>query len=436
LTKINRFVHAKSAKEKRREIKETDIIIHTWADKKSLGEDGKFNDRYFTVLPEFYKDKGYKVATLVDLFLLNRKPVAYWKALTFLRKNSGQFIIAEDYYSVWDYFWPLRLGLKKNGFRFDNVTIGGVDCSSLFTDQNKLERVPFTAMYYRLFERLAAWGFSPRLVIDGFENMVSDKMIQLGVREFMPGTSLYGFYHMAPPPNILCFYTDIRERGIAPLPDKIICNGDRFKEILVKEHFPEEKLVSGAALRYLYLHKMNKASLPAKDGVFKILLTLPLQREAAIEIFNKTVEAVKNNERYHLLVKPHPLGAPLIMAELGKELPGNAKWLEGSMADAINKCDIVVSAATSAAVDCLMANKEVIRVGRETQLDFDPLAWFKEFGAPVYSVEQLKDRLLYMEKKIKSDSYEIPDHSSMLPELFAPETEENMEVFLPEKMKG
>jgi hypothetical protein len=79
----------------------------------------------------------------------------------------------------------------------------------------------------------------------------------------------------------------------------------------------------------------------------------------------------------------------------------------------------------------LWADKEVIRVGRSTQIDFDPLAWFHEFGKPCYSINELREKLLDAERRMKSPDYQSPRYSAMLPELFSPISEDLMKPFLP-----
>ena len=424
LAKINKIFYQAKGYERQ---EKPDIIIHTWVDEKCFGDDGRFKDRYFTILPEFYKSRGLKVSTFVTLHDIKR---SYWDAISFFRISKDNFIIPEDYYRLYDYLFPFWIWFDSMKFKFNSVILEGVDFTSLFEENNRVERINSTAMYYLLFKRLSLKEICPKMVIDGFENMISDKMIQRGVRRFMSKTLVYGFYHTTPPPNVLCFFTDWYELGYAPLPDRIICNGNRYRDILIQEHFPKEKIVVGAALRYLYLYKIKKNFSFNAGEDFKILLTLPLERGASLETFYKLINAINGNKHYKLLIKPHPMGTS-VLDVIKKDFPPNTEIIEGSMEEAISKCDIVVSAATSAAIDCVMANKEVVRVGRDTQIDFDPLVWFKEFGQSVYSIQDLKERIAELEKMMKNESYKTPAYSDMLHELFLPSTEESMSSFLP-----
>lgn len=406
-----------------------DIIIHTWVDEKCFGCGGEFMDRYFTILPEYYKGRNFKVATFVTLFDIKR---SFWQALTFFRKSKDSFIIPEDYFKLSDYLFPFYLWLKRSRFEFNNIVLKGMDCSLLFKENNKSEQVNFTAMYYLLFKRLIKNGLAPRIIVDGFENLVSDKMIQLGARKFMPNALIFGFYHFIPPPNMPSCFTDKNEIEYAPLPDKIICIGERLKKILINEHFPENKIKIGTALRNFYLYEDKKNAVSGKkDDDFTIMLVLPIEKDAALEVFYKLSEALKILPHYKLLIKPHPM-ATSIVGRIKKDFPDNTEVLEMAIKDAVGKCDIVVSSDTNAAFDCLMADKEVIRVGRDAQLDFDPLVWFNdELGAAVYTTRDLSEKLLFFYENTISNRRLTSNYSFLLPELFSPVTEEGLMAFLP-----
>jgi hypothetical protein len=427
LARLNRAYHRVVTK-KFGPTKNPDVILHTWVDEKCFGKDGQFKDRYYTVLPDHYRAKGIIWATFITFSYRNIKR-SFWSACSFLHTSLEHFIIPEDYYHIGDYLLPFEIWVKRRRFVFRETILEGVDLSILLDEYNRKEPVHFESMYYLLFKRLAQKGIKPALVIEGFENMFTDKLMQLGVRKFMPGTVVYGFYHVVPPPNVLCFFIDADERDVAPLPDRIISNGTRYRDILIREHFPAERIVVGSALRYYYLYNLKKSSHKAGED-FRVLLVFPVEREAVIELFQKAKEAIEGLSRYKMILKPHPMQTKIIDTLKNEFLPGTQVFT-GGMDDALGLCDVVVSAATGAVLDCVMADKEVIRVGRSTQIDFDPLAWFHEFGKPCYSINELREKLLDAERRMKSPDYQSPRYSAMLPELFSPISEDLMKPFLP-----
>ena len=427
IARLNRFYHRVITRRLKTE-QNPDVILHTWVDEKCFGPDGQFRDRYFTVLPEHYRAKGVSWSTFIT-FSYRNITRSLWSAFSFLHTNRDHFIIPEDYYNTGDYLFPFKLWFNQRRFKFEGTILEKVDLSVLFKEYNRREPVHFESMFYLLFKRLAENNIKPEVIIDGFENMSTDKLIQLGVRKFMPGTPVYGFYHTAPSPNVLCFFTDTDERDIAPIPDRIISNGARFRDILIREQYPAERIVEGSALRFHYLYGLKKAPVKKSDE-FRILVVLSIEKDAVIELFQKVKEAISDISRYKMILKPHPMQTKILDVIKDEFLP-DTEVFTGGMDVALNKCDIVVSAATGAVLDCIMADREVIRVGRSTQIDFDPLAWFDEFGKPSYSVEDLREKLLDAELRMKSPDYREPCYSTMLPELFSPVTEELLKPFLP-----
>jgi hypothetical protein len=405
-----------------------DVILHTWVDEKCFGADGRFRDRYFTILPDYYEQNNVRKATFVS-FSYRNITRSIWDAFSFLHTNRDHFIILQDHYCILDYLFPFRIRHRQRRFKFRSVVLKGVDCSILFDEYHGNEPVRFESMYYLLFKRLAEKGIKPKMIMDGFENLFTDKLIQLGVKEFMPGTVVHGFFHVAPSPNTLSFFIDMKEREIAPIPDRIICNGRKYKDILMQENYPGDRVVVGAALRYLYLHTIRKAS-GAASGDFRVLLVLPIEKETIVELFYKLREAIEGIEGFRVILKPHPMQTSFIKTIMN-DFPPGTEVFTGPMDEALDLCDIVVSGATGAVLDCVMADKEVIRIGRSAQIDLDPLAWFEEFGRPCGSGNELREMLIDARKRMKDPSYSPPRYSVMLPELFSPATDEAMKAFLP-----
>ena len=75
----------------------------------------------------------------------------------------------------------------------------------------------------------------------------------------MPSTFVAGFQHGAMYPMLLCNFVPPRELAIAPLPDRVVCNGPAFREIVVREGLPRQRVVAGPALRYRHLREVATA---------------------------------------------------------------------------------------------------------------------------------------------------------------------------------
>ena len=195
----------------------------------------------------------------------------------------------------------------------------------------------------------------------------------------MPRTLVYGFCHNPLKRNVLPWYTDRHERDIAPLPDRIVCNGVRYRDILVREGYAPERVVVGAALRYAYLHRggaVPSARAPSSvGGAPRVLLVLTTKRDGTAEVIDKFVAALAVISNAAVIVKPHPFARELadgVVAALGARV----RVVDGTMEEALAESDVVVCAASGAVLEAALAGKRVVRISPESQLDMDPLAWF------------------------------------------------------------
>lgn len=408
---------------------EREVLLRTWVDPESINRSGSLRDRYLPGLAEFYASRGIASATILVIFENLRTYVAMVRRL----RGGRDYLLPEAFLHLSDLMFPVALWLRRRRFAFRPAVLCGLDVSRLFEAANRTEPMSVLAsLHYPLMRRLAERGFRPRAFVLPFENMIVDKMTVLGVRRYMPGTRVYGFCHNPIKRNVLPWYTDAHERDIAPLPDKIICNGPRYREILIREHYPPERVVVGAALRYAYLHGGSRS--PAQPGRSAaggavVLLVLTTKRDGTLEVIEKFLAAVRGWDTIEVLVKPHPFARGLagrVTAGLGDR----ARVVTGTMAEALAACDVVVSTASGAVLEAVLAGKPVIRVSPEAQLDMDPLAWFDGFPRPVGTAEELLQRL---EEALSPRSEAAVDAAhNGLESYFAPPTAEHMAAFLPE----
>lgn len=198
-----------------------------------------------------------------------------------LRRTRRRFLAAEAYYRLSDYGFALREARRGAAMPKGNpLRLGDIDVSRLFEAERR--RTAFDGgslgaiLSYRLPRRLAESGLEPDLVIGPFENMIPEKPLILGVRRFLPGAKLVGFQHGALYPLLLCNYVTAGESKFAPLPDRVVCNGEFFRDVLVREGLPAECAVVGPALRYEHLWAIDRRSGEELPGPAQLLIPLPL----------------------------------------------------------------------------------------------------------------------------------------------------------------
>lgn len=401
----------------------TDVVISSWLERGSIDHHGLAVDRYFPGLAPYYREHSLGAITVFTVADTLRN---FWRAIRSWRPRGGE-VLLEQYLRASDLVFPLGVWLAQRRFEFSDATLGGHDVARLFRASLWTQPVSvLDVLHFPLMRRLRNAGVSPKIVMLAFENLITDKMAILGARRFMPGTAVYGFCHMPLKPNVLSCYTDVHERTFAPLPDRVISNGPRYRDILVQEHYPPERVTMGAALRYRHLHDTAAPASVPSGRRRSVLVVLTIKRDATLELLNKVAGALPRFDGLDVQVRPHPFARG--HGKLAVVMLPGARLVGGTMREALDAADVVVCSASGAALDSALAGKPLIRVASETQLDMDPLGWFEEFDRPVGTSEELTGRMTTLLAA-------TPDALSFrhdVASFFLPATPETMRAFLPD----
>lgn len=366
------------------------ILLRTWVDEACFGKNGIFHDRYLPGLCSWLEAQGYAVATIPVLFNMKRSYRSAWK---WLRHSNQQFLNPYKYYHPADYLFTLREAWRQIRMSIGPVCLDGLDVSRLFEAER--ERAVFdsleSVLSYRLPYRLAKAGFRVKVFIDTFENMIPDKALNLGFRSWMTDTKLVGFQHGALYPLVLCFFVTPGESEFAPMPDRVVCNGEFFRDILIREGLPADRAMVGPALRYAHLWRMTGSEIARPDKGGCVLVPLPLMLEDAVELLIKVAHAFGNVKDLQVILKSHPMSSleALLRTARLKELPSYFKFVRGAMGEWLAKAHVVVAMSSSTIYEALAAGLPVIVVGHETALDLNPLAWYPDLDRVLRSPEEI-----------------------------------------------
>ena len=408
------------------------VLLRTWVDASCFGPDGTFRDRYFDGLARWLQDRGCSVAVIPVLYNTGR---SYGSAWRWLRANSLDFVAPFRHLRLADYVFALRVARRQAGMPRGPVSLDGVDVSRVFLEERT--RAAFDGgaleciLSYRLPLRLAEAGFRPDVVVEGFENMIEEKTLNLGFRRYLPGTRLVGFQHGALSPLLVSNFVTPGESDFAPIPDRVVCNGEAFREILVDEGFPPERSVVGPALRYAYLWSANLSSSGA--GGAAVLVPLPLEHRAAVELLAKVVQAFGETTSLRVLLKPHPMSHSdkLFATARESELPRHFELVDGGMDKWLRHAGVLISLASSTLYEALAAGVPVVVVGRESALDLNPLAWYPELERVVSDPEEIRAEALRL---LSLSPEELAAYrrrgKEILRRSFNPVTDESMRVFV------
>jgi hypothetical protein len=408
------------------------ILIHTYVDEACFKTGGVFSDRYFPGLAQWLEKKGHSVVTIPVLFNITRSYKSAWQ---WFRQSQHQFLNPYSLYQLSDYMFVLRESWRQRKMPEGSVMLGEMDVSGLFAAEK--ERYLFGCMdsllYYRLARRIGQAGIEAARLIEVFENMIDEKMLISGFRQYSPLTQITGFQHGPLLPQLLCSFISYREAQIAPLPDKVICSGQLCYDVYKRDGFPLERLAVGPALRYQHLWDRTPA-LSAERPVGDILIVMPLMENDAVELLSKVLEAFKEELTLKIFVKPHPMMSiqHLMDSYFQNGIPAHFHIVQGEIREWLSATKVVIAMSSTAIIDVVMAGKPAIVVGRESAIDLNPLGFFKGLNQVFADPKDIRTAVLDLLKSPDTwKAYEILG-KELLPGVFQPVTEDSMKVFIEE----
>ncbi len=406
------------------------VLIHTYVDEAALQSEGTFRDRYFPGLADWLEGKGLMVVMLPVLLNLKR---SVWSAWQWFRQSRKNFINPHVHYRISDYIYVLCESWRQQKMPSGEINFCGTDVTVLFHAER--DRSIFacldTLLYFRLPRRLKQAGFELQRAIIPFENMIDEKLLILGLRQDSPNTRIVSYQHGALYPLLPGNYISREEVGFSPIPDRVICNGEFFKEILLREGLPPQRLAVGPALRYTGLWERRERLDAEKES--DILVPLALMESDAFELITKIALAFGDQDHLKIVIKPHPMTplSTLLSKPLAKALPDHIRFVQGEMSDLLAKSHVMVAMSSSSSLEALAAGVPVVVVGRDGAIDLNPLGFFSEFGE-VFSdpkaIRRETERLLALPQQDLGD-YIVRGHK-ILEMCFSRKTDERMQVFL------
>ena len=411
------------------------ILLHTFIDESCFGADGFFKERYWGRLPAWLEEQGYDVGYIPFLLNIQRSPA---EAFAWFRQSGARFLIPEDYYRATDYIAALPAALRVCLMPPGRVFLDGMDITRLVMetkiDAGKVEHMLRLRMYYALGRRMADAGFRAAGVLYTFENQALERALVMSLRRYLPDTGIIGFQHTTIFPLYLCNLIPASELPGAPIPDRVVCSGSFFRDVLVQQGLPGDRVVIGCALRYDHLHSIPKERVSPGDKRSAILLALSLEPDAVDESMLKAYEAFRDLDEVSVWIKPHPMmPTERALASLeGKELPSHFEIVDGPLSRWLPRASLLISTGSTSSFEALAMGIPVLRMGRELDLDFDSLAWFPEFRKAAYTPDEIRRQSLDLLTQDEEAADRLREFGqSLLERCFQPVTEEGMRQFLP-----
>ena len=274
----------------------TFTIIQTWVSDNNF-KINDFKDSYYGNLAQYLKENGKKVITWPIFYNLKDEK----RAIAYLRKNQNNFLVIEDYLKFADYIEAVKHFFVKRFLKLGNIRIDNSDFTSVFKYYQKKETIEMVSLFYSFTRRLKENNNENITFIHQHENMIPEKALILGVKRYLPNSKVIGYFHTTKPKNILCLdYANNKEYKVAPKPDAIIFNCNKYKKYY-QEKYSHLPMHNGIAFKQKYL-KDNNQTLNESS---RLILVLFSGRNGEIELMFSLLNKISTD--YKFLFRMHPM---------------------------------------------------------------------------------------------------------------------------------
>lgn len=409
-------------------------ILRSYVTTASIDKDGRYKDRNFGVLPDFLMEQGKDVWMIPMFSNLDRDIFTLMKLMS---QSEYKFIFPEQYLSISDIVKTLRDGVKGLFPDLNDCGFEGRNIKLLVRDIHLSVSLHPPLLTYNGIKYLIKVFAEQNIRIDRFiypiENNPPEKTFILGAREYYPQSGIIGFQHTVWLKEQLGVFFVPDEISYHPLPDRIVCSGRRYPDILETAGFPSGKATPGPNLRYTAINQNLKANNPDDGELRKILIILNYDTNQNLELLEKAGEAMQDMGDVRIYVKAHPTTpVPLIETFLRDIGFAIYEWASGTVQEWLEKSHAVLMTGGSVSnLETMATGVPLIRVSLENNFDFDCFWDEYPFSPFISSSEEIRK---YLEKALNMDNREkerLRDFGrEMVKDYFEPVTRENLKVFL------
>ena len=434
---ILKWLYARILKSKRLmpNPKEETYILRSWITAGCLDGRDNYKDRNFGILPDYLKKQGKNVWILPMFFNMDR---SIFSQMRLMAKNETNFLFPEQYLSVLDILRVLRDGIKTVRLNLNGINFQGTDVDLLVRQVHlKTCLSPHLLslnMVKYVMRNLSRKAIKFNKVIYPMENNPPEKSFILAVRRYYPGVKVLGFQHSVWFKEQLGMFLSQHEISCHPLPDKIICSGKRYLDILRQAGFPGNIIELGCNLRYTAVNK----SLPIErtdeaEAANKLLIILNFSTDQNMELLEKVGLALKELKGLKIYIKSHPLSPAKKLSEFLEyiEFP-RYDWATGTIQELVARVNAVIMTAGSVSnLETMGMGVPLLRVSLGSNFDFDPL-WdeypFSPFISSTAEIRYCVEKALHMDST-ERERLEVFG-KKMVEDYFEPTTTEYLKSFL------
>jgi len=402
--------------------KETDVLIHTFVDKESRSSN-KYSERYFPGLVEWYEKNNLSASHLVSG--AGNYPYSLFKCMN----EHGHKVFNEfKLYKLKDLIFVIKTVFKLRKTKFDSFVIRNIELKELISLNHSKYGIDLDVYKHilraKFGERLSSKSNPPKVLLMEFEGMIPEKMLNLGISRSNSIIKTYGFQHGAMFEHLLCNYPTEAEIQLGLVSEKIISNGSIFKDLIISRGVPNNRIVTGSALRYKYLHEPAKIDNHGKQK--DLLVLLPMTIPDSLDLI-KIVEEGVNDLDTIIHFKPHPFSD---VSFLSQYIDLSRHFIvENMLGNLLFDYKVIAGMTTGALLEAGLLGLKVIKIQRTLSIDFDTTFLNPELRIQVSDSKEFQEALISLNKS----NFDIsrPAISNLINGYFEPISSAGMATFLP-----
>jgi len=349
--------------------RENTVLIHSWADNRSFRDPGVYDDVFLGCLGRDLRNERAEVHYLIDFLPTCFFPLGLIKIL----RTGENALLMEEMINPIDVLKTVFFVMKQYPHLMEMPRFGEFDISALLNEEIQSDRTgirPFQMYLYYLIGKKISRLYSVRAFIYSFENLIWEKMFCLAFRRYSPGTTIVGYAHSTISKMETFYSVSAYERGILPLPDWVVVNGPRARNVLISSGFDEDRILIGGAYRYHGL-KTESVQRAVKKSVWQILIIPTDDFNWTLELLEKSFRAFGNDSRILCAVKLHPTFPKKKISQYIERMPRNFFIRDEPVDELLPLTDLVIYTGSTVAVEAIARGIPVLHVRSDLTIDRD-----------------------------------------------------------------
>jgi surface carbohydrate biosynthesis protein (TIGR04326 family) len=349
------------------------VVIHSWTDKRSFNNPSAYENVYFGKLADRIEERGIPAVHLVNVL----PTMHYLAGLRELLKRSGKVVLIEEFMRISDILKALQFVKTPSIPREEIPVFLGLDVREIviaeLTKDRLDSRAQQSALYYCAMQRMGkAWNILTFTY--AFENQILEKMFCMGLRRSNPKIKIIAYTSTFAIPMYTFYAVSKHEMGIIPLPDRVVVNSSRSREVLKKSGFDQTDIVIAGDIRYNTSSSEKSDSIRPPHGS-KPVIFVPLSASVldSLELIDKVGKAFGRDCGLQVIFKSHPVLPFTSLKEHLPTLPDHITFVDKSVGELLAMADLVIYTETTVSIEALARGIPVLHIMSDQRIDMNPL---------------------------------------------------------------